>query len=47
MKFPIAFIAFVFFWMENEYFGWNGKPQSEAELICDGIVFLIFALSLK
>lgn len=47
MNLPIVLLAFFFFWMESQYFGWNSKSQSEAELICDGIVFLIFALALK
>jgi hypothetical protein len=29
----------------NAYFGWHLKPQSDAELVTDGIVLLIFALS--
>lgn len=36
------------FWlMETSYFGWNGLPGSDAELICDGIVLLISALSIE
>lgn len=35
----------VFFYSENSYFGWNRLPQSTEELICDGIVLLILALS--
>ena len=30
---------------QNNYFGWNAKPQSDAELIADLITILIFALA--
>jgi hypothetical protein len=42
---PIAIIALAFFVSENVYFGWNSYPQSDAELIADGLVCLIFALA--
>lgn len=38
---PIAF-----FIEQNNYFGWNSRPQSQAELIADGINILIIVLSL-
>ena len=37
-----AVSAFVY---QNNYFGWNAKPQSDAELIADLITILIFALA--
>lgn len=33
-----------FFIEQNNYFGWNTKPQSDSELIADGIVLLLFIL---
>ena len=38
-------LAMFFSVVETNYFGWNMTPQSEAELICDGITLLLFALS--
>ena len=32
---------------ENIYFGWNLLPKSDAELIADTLVFLIFALAIR
>ena len=43
----IWFIAGFFGLVETAYFGWNLTPQSEAELICDGITFVILALGLR
>lgn len=42
---PVLLIGVGFWWMETDYFGWNATPQSEAELICDGIAMLIQALA--
>lgn len=41
-------IAAVFFagW-QNIYFGWHAFPQSDAELIADGISVLLFSLALQ
>lgn len=36
--------VFFGFW-ETAHFGWNAKPLSDAEVICDGITLLILALS--
>ena len=41
----ITFLALGFWAEETAYFGWNAWPQSPAELICDGIATLIFALA--
>jgi hypothetical protein len=42
------FFVSQFFWLtETAYFGWNALPGSEAELICDGIVCVLVALSIK
>lgn len=45
MNFRVFFLSLIFGWMETAYFGWNFTPQSDAELICDGITLLLFALS--
>lgn len=47
MKGLLIFICGVSFWvMENRYFGWNWTPQSAEEVIADGIVVLILAISI-
>lgn len=38
-------IAIAFFVEQNAYFGWNTFPKSDAELIADGIGFLLTALA--
>jgi len=38
-------IAFGFF--SNHYFGWHWTAQSDAEIVCDGISFVLFALSAR
>lgn len=47
MNLPILFMAVWFFITENAYFGWNARPQSADELICDGITMVLLALSLR
>lgn len=37
-------VPFWFFIQQNNYYGWNGKAESDAELIVDGITFLLFVL---
>jgi len=40
-----AFTAILWYsWEQNEYFGWNMFPQSQAELIADGINVLMWVL---
>lgn len=46
MNIGIFVMGFVFGIIETGYFGWNFTPQSDAEMICDGIAVLIMALSL-
>lgn len=41
----VWWVAVLWALIESAYFGWNFTPQSDAELICDGISFLILALS--
>ena len=38
-------IAFTFFRLENNYFGWNKLPQSPEEVIADGIFLLLLMLA--
>ncbi len=44
MNWYVTFAALIFWFMENRYFGWNMMPKSEAELICDGLVLLMFCI---
>lgn len=45
LNWPVLVIALIFFYEQNKYFGWNGWPQSNAELICDGITLLLLAMA--
>ena len=45
MNNKIAFISILFWAVSTHYFGWNMTPQSDAELICDGITMLILAMA--
>lgn len=45
MNLRIFILAAFFGLFETAYFGWNFAPQSDAEMICDGITFLLFALA--
>lgn len=40
-------LAAIWFYHQNHYFGWNRAPKSDAELICDGLVFLLLALAVR
>jgi hypothetical protein len=41
-----VFLVFCFyFYAENSYFGWNKLPMSDAEMLADGVGFIILALS--
>jgi hypothetical protein len=40
-------VAFGYAIMENMYFDWNVFPQSDAELIADGIAALMFVLAIS
>lgn len=42
---PVFLIACLFGILETAHFGWNLKPGSGEEMICDGIAFLILAMS--
>jgi hypothetical protein len=41
----VFIIATMFAVVENAYFGWNLTPKSDAELICDGIAMVMYALA--
>ena len=45
MSITIFLSAMLFGLAETAYFGWNWLPKSGAEVICDGITLVIFALS--
>jgi hypothetical protein len=45
MSWSIVAIALLWGILENCYFGWNWLPGSDAELIADGIGFLLWALA--
>lgn len=38
--------AIIWFFLENDYFGWNRTAQSPEELICDGIVLVLVAIAI-
>lgn len=44
MNWAVLLLAMVWAIMENRHFGWNFTPQSDAELICDGIGFLLVGM---
>lgn len=42
----IAWLVVVeFFIKQNKYFGWNLEPQSDAELMADGITLVLISLA--
>ena len=45
MNYYILYLSGIFMYIENSYFGWNFEPQSDAELICNGITCLILAMA--
>lgn len=45
MNTRIFILAVLFGIAETAYFGWNVRPMSDAELICDGITTLILAMA--
>lgn len=45
MNFRIFFLAACFWVLETAYFGWNLSPQSDAEVVCDGIVMMLAAIA--
>ena len=47
LNWPIFAIAALFYYQQNTFFGWNALPQSEAELIADGITLILITFSMK
>ena len=47
MNIQIFFIAIIYGITKIGYFGWNYESISDAEMICNGIMFLILALAFK
>lgn len=45
LNFYVFTLAVMFLIHQNQYFGWNKEPHSDAELMADGITFLLFALA--
>lgn len=45
MNIAILILGITFLIRQNQYFGWNSLPKSDAELICDGITLIIFSLA--
>lgn len=37
--------AVVFYVLQNNYFGWNSTPRSDAEVIADGILLVLVSLA--
>ena len=45
MNRTVFFFGLFYGFVETAYFGWNWSPQSDAEIICDGIAMLIMAMA--
>ncbi len=41
------FVSLLFFVEQNMYFGWNGIPKSDAELIADGITMILLSMAIR
>ncbi len=46
IRYSILFIGIAYWLFETAHFGWNLLPQSDAEIICDGISLLILAFAI-
>ncbi len=46
INWPIYCIAFFYWMIETSAFGWNLAPGSPAEVLADGIAFVLFAMAL-
>lgn len=42
----LVVIGFVFNFLETWYFGWNLKPQSPAEMVCDYIAAFVMLIGI-
>ena len=45
MNYKVILIGLMFWIAENMYFGWNALPQSDAEIVADMVVIVLFALA--
>jgi hypothetical protein len=43
----IFFIGIVYFISENLFYGWNIMPQSDFEVLADGINMIIWAMAAR
>ena len=43
---PIFFLGQIWWYSETSHYGWNFYPQSDGEVLADGLVFVITALAL-
>jgi len=44
-RFAAMILALFYAVFETAHFGWNLAPKSDAEMICDGIAVLVYALA--
>jgi len=47
MNFSVMILGLFYAIAETAHFGWNSRPKNDAEMICDGIAILIFALAFR
>ena len=45
LNLTILIIACTYTYIQNEYFGHNWSPQSDAEVLADGVSCMLFALA--
>jgi hypothetical protein len=45
MNWRLFIVAAAFGLIETAHFGWNMLPQSDPELICDGITLVLYGLA--
>jgi len=43
INWPIVALGVTWWYVETQFFGWNRKPESIAELFADGMVLAFFA----
>lgn len=44
MNFIWYIVPLAYFFSQNNYYGWNHIPQSDSELIADGITLILIVL---
>ena len=45
IKYFAWLVPLEFYLKQNQYFGWNAIPKSDAELIADGLTFVLVVLT--